>query len=201
VTLTFKRLRIRQVLGGAPENLRYVAVDFQKEDLREVLLANEYDPALRTFVIMEGVTMYLKEEALRATLGFIGSHRAGSSVVFDFVTSAMVAGLRRVNPNDVPEAGRIYMQRFLNLIRDEPWEYGFPLNAERETIESFGFDVRDLIMLDGEEAARRYLTRSDGTEVGAATMAQRAKVPARMARAQREAMAYRICEAVVAQRH
>lgn len=201
VTLAFKRLRVRQVLGGAPENLRYVAVDFDRENLRELLRVNNYDFGLKTFVIMEGVTMYLAEGSLRETFALLGSHRAGSSIVFDFVSSAMVAGLKKVNLDQVPEAGRVFVKRFLHLIRDEPWQFGFPLNAERETIESFGFDIRDLIMLDGEEAARRYLVKSDGTEVGEATMARRSKIPAHLARAQREAMAYRICEAVVAHRH
>jgi hypothetical protein len=106
-----------------------------------------------------------------------------------------------VNLDNVPEVGKLFVQRFLHLIRDEPWEFGFPLNGEREFIEAYGLEIRDLIILESEEAARRYLTRADGTEVGQETMARRPRIPPEMARAQREAMAYRICEAGVAQRH
>jgi hypothetical protein len=61
--------------------------------------------------------------------------------------------------------------------------------------------VNDLIMLESAEAVRRYLTRADGSEVGAEGLARRPPIPPEIARRQREIMAYRICKAVVPQKH
>lgn len=195
----FKRRRVIEVLGAEPANVTYLAVDFETDDLQAKLRESGYDFSLRTFVIMEGLTMYLTEAVLRDTFALVASHAAGSRVVFDFVTNVMIAMIRNIDIDQVPAIARGFLQRFLDMVRDEPFQYGFPLGQEREAIESFGFEVADLILLDGDEAVRRYLTRADGSELAAGTMARRPVVPG--AEAQRESMSYRICEAVVAARH
>jgi len=200
-TLAMKRQRVDQVLGRAPPNLRYVAVDLETESLRDALESSGYDFAQQSFVIMEGLTMYLNELALRQTLALVASHSSGSSVVFDFVTRVMVDALRQIDLNQVPAVARAFIERFLHLIRDEPFKFGFPMGEDRAYIEAFGFDVRDLIVLDGEEAVRRYLTRADGTEVGQEGLARQPQVPPEMVRARRETMSYRICEALIPVRH
>ena len=60
-TQALKKQMVNDVLGGAPANLTYVAVDFQHEDMRDVLARHGYDPAQRTFFILEGVTMYCRK--------------------------------------------------------------------------------------------------------------------------------------------
>ena len=66
-------------------------VDFQQDDLPDVLTRHGYDRTQRTFFILEGVTMYLPEEAARETLRFVGAHPPGSGIVFDFAYRAMIA--------------------------------------------------------------------------------------------------------------
>jgi methyltransferase (TIGR00027 family) len=73
-TQALKRERVNAVLGSPPVNLTYVAIDFQHEDLGDVLRRHGYDRSLRTFFILEGVTMYLPEDALRGTLRFVAAH-------------------------------------------------------------------------------------------------------------------------------
>src|SRR5215216_3723653 len=72
-TQALKRHRVNEVLGGPPANLTYVPIDFQHEDLLDVLKRHGYDASQRTFFILEGVTMYLPENAARDTLRFVGS--------------------------------------------------------------------------------------------------------------------------------
>ena len=73
-TQALKRQRVNEVLGGSPENLTYVPIDFQHEDLRDVLARHGYDMTQRTFFILEGVTMYVREESVRSTLSFVAAH-------------------------------------------------------------------------------------------------------------------------------
>ena len=213
-TQALKRRRVDEALGGPPPNLTYVPVDFQRDDLGGVLRRHGCDPAQRTFFILEGVTMYLPEAAVRDTLQFVASHAPGSGIVFDFVYQPMIDMLARLDLANVPAPARPFVQRFLDLIRDEPWVFGVPASGEREYLAEFGLELREAMPIGGEESAKRYLTKSDGSQVGAeamkaamARMAERVQTaqpaPAggpRMSpeqvRAQRT-MTYQLAEAVV----
>ena len=215
-TQVLKQQRVNEVLGGPPVNLTYVAVDFQQEELSEVLARHGYDPAQRTFFILEGVTMYLPEAALRGTLRFVAAHPPGSAIVLDFVSRAMIDMIARIDPANVPEAARVFVQRFLNLTRDEPWVFGLPPGGEREFLREFGLELRESFAVGGEESLKRYLTKADGTEVGAqalaeamARMAERRRAAGQSApegqhgpssermQEQQRVMAYQMAEAVV----
>ena len=213
--LAYKRGRVDTALGGSPENVAYVPTDLA-EGMPNALARHGYDASQRTFVIMEGVTMYMPEEALRATFRFIASHAPGSSIVFDFATRAMVEGIKQIDLATIPPVARAGLERFLNMIKDEPWLFGFPVGGEKEFLAELGVELRELLTIGSDESARRYLTRADGTTMGAeghakaealrkaaqARMAetvspeQRQKMEERMREQQRH-MAYRIAEAAV----
>ena len=149
--------------GEVPPNLTYVAIDFQHEDLAEVLARHGHDRTQRTFFIMEGVTMYVEEEGIRRTLGFVGGHPGGTGIVFDFVPRAMIEMLARIDINNIPATARPFLQRFLDLIKDEPWVFGIPLGSEAEFLGEFGLDVREVLTIGGPESIARYLTKANST--------------------------------------
>ena len=165
-----KRQRVNDVLGGPPANLNYVEIDFQHEALPDVLARHGYDPSRKTFFILEGVTMYLTEESLRTTFGFIATHATGSTVVFDFVYQSMVDILNQIDTNTVHPLARASIERFRDLVRDEPWQFGFPPEEERDYLRELGLQVQEILPIDGE-AYRRYLTRTDGSMLGAEAIA------------------------------
>jgi methyltransferase (TIGR00027 family) len=217
-TQELKRLRVIEALGGPPPNLSYVATDFRHDDLRAALMRNGCDPRQRTFFIFDGVAMYLPEETVRGTLRLVAAHPTGSSIVFGFVYRPLVDMLARIDWANVPEGFKPFVQRFLNLIQDEPWVFGVPVGAERELLGECGLELREALTVGGEESLKRYLTRADGTQVGAqafadamARMAERARTagqplpdvshmsPESM-REQQRVMSYQIAEAIVAPR-
>jgi hypothetical protein len=105
------------------------------------------------------------------------------------------------------------------LIKDEPWLFGFPVGGEHELLAELGLTLRELLTIGSEDSAKRYLTKADGTTVGAEGHAkaealrkaaqtaaaqhlsdeQRQDMAERM-REQERQMAYRIAEAVVVRR-
>lgn len=170
-TQTLKKQRVNDALGGPPPNLTYVPIDFQHEELPDVLSRHGYDRAQRTFFIMEGVSMYVPEEAVRATLRFVGSHPPGSVIVFDFVYRAMIDMIANLDWATVPEAAKPFVKRFMDLIKDEPWVFGLPVGGEREYLGELGLELREAFMIGGEESLKRYVTKADGTQVGAEAMA------------------------------
>jgi hypothetical protein len=128
----------------------------------------------------------------------------------------MIQMLSRIDLAAVPEAARAYLQRFLDLIKDEPWVFGLPLGDERAFLADLGLTLRETLPVAGDEASRRYLTRADGTQPGAEALAAviarmrpppppatdpsspapAAPSPERM-REQQRMMGYHILEAVV----
>jgi methyltransferase (TIGR00027 family) len=215
-TLAFKRSRVEAAVGAPPANLVYVPVDLEQEEMAAGLARHGYDVSRRTFIIMEGVTMYVADEPLRATFRFISAHAAGSSIVFDFATQAMIDGFRNLDTATIPPAARPSVERFLDLVRDEPWVFGIPLDGEKDFLAGVGLDLREMLTIGGPESVARYLTRADGTVMGAEGTAraeamrkaviakmvesmgtdQREMIEARM-REQERQNAYRIAEAVV----
>jgi len=180
----FKRQRVEEALGGPPPNLTYVPVDFREEGLADALPRHGYDPGRRTFFILEGVTMYVPEDGVRETFRFIASHPPGSSVVFDFVYQPMVDFLTRADWSTVPSPAHASFNRFRKLLENEPWLFGFPVGSERQVLADLGLEIRETLMIGGEESMRRYGTKADGTQVGAQAIAESM---ARFAQAAREA--------------
>jgi methyltransferase (TIGR00027 family) len=206
----FKQQRTTDVLGRPPANLTYVPIDFRREDLSAALRRHGHDPDQRTFFIMEGVTMYVPEDEVRATLRFVASHPSGSGAVFDFVYRAMIEAIAKIDLATAPEAFKPFLTRFLDLIRDEPWVCGLPVGGEREFLAEVGLEAREILMVGGEESLKRYVTRADGTQVGAEAVAAAMARMARQAASgqmpqmspeqiqeQQRLMAYHLAEAVV----
>jgi len=185
-----------------------------EEPIPATLVRHGYDLSLRTFILMEGVSMYLPEDALKTTLRFIANHVPGSSLVFDFATRAMVEGIQRIDLASMPAMARASTERFLDMIRDEPWLFGIPLDEEKSYLAALGLELGEMVTIGGEDSVARYLRRPDGTVVGAAALArveamqraaisqmvekadpgQRALIEERM-KTQARQMAYRIAEA------
>jgi methyltransferase (TIGR00027 family) len=122
-----------------PEQVSFVRIDFRSEDLETVLVRAGYDPTQRTLFVWEGVTYYLAEESVNATLRFVHRNSArGSRLCFDYLTEK----LGSVNP-------------------DEPflfWKH--PLQM-RETLAGRGYKI--LEELDCTAMEQRYLTLADGS--------------------------------------
>lgn len=84
-TQEYKKLRLKEMLGRIPSSVRFVPMDFRKDDLLRQLKKSGYREDEPTFFIWEGVTYYLSEPLIRTTLRFVREHSgAGSSIVFDY---------------------------------------------------------------------------------------------------------------------
>ena len=75
---------MKEIFGGLPRHIKYVAMDFAKDNLLTQLRKGGYQPARKTLFIWEGVTRYLPEAAVLATLRFVRDHAAaGSTISFE----------------------------------------------------------------------------------------------------------------------
>lgn len=89
-TQRLKKARARSVSTTARE-VRFVAIDFEREPLDEKLARAGHDPERPTVWIWEGVTMYLARAATRATLRVIADRSApGSLALVTYALPEMV---------------------------------------------------------------------------------------------------------------
>ncbi|MFF1919842.1 class I SAM-dependent methyltransferase [Streptomyces sp. NPDC058221] len=97
----WKRRRLAELGYGIPEWLHLVPVDFEANThWWEQLAANGFDPGRPSVIVSTGVTMYLTEEAVVATLRQITTLAPGSTLAMTFLLPAELldeadrAGLR-----------------------------------------------------------------------------------------------------------
>ncbi|MBI3375309.1 MAG: SAM-dependent methyltransferase [Betaproteobacteria bacterium] len=171
-TIDLKKKRVTRMLGALPGYVRYAPIDFNTQSLEKVLRRAGYDPARKTFFILEGVTMYVNDAGNRATLRFIRKHSPpGSMLVYDYV-------LRRVIDGDYAGLYAARWQAEGVAGMGEPFVTGWTPEQAAEFAQENGLAVLD--DLGPEELTRRYLTGSDGRPDGRTTDWQRiidAKVP------------------------
>jgi methyltransferase (TIGR00027 family) len=88
-TQAWKMERLRAACIAIPESLSFVPVNFENEELAQVLkTAPGFDTARPAFFSLLGVTPYLTREGLLITLRAIASMPAGSGVVLDYAVPA-----------------------------------------------------------------------------------------------------------------
>lgn len=93
-----KLARIRALQGYPHDAATYVSCDFEKDDFLERLVGAGFDVSSPALIVWEGVTYYLQEPAIRATLGRVakGCHPR-SVLLFDHFTRGFVEGASRAD--------------------------------------------------------------------------------------------------------
>ena len=129
--------------GADGGGVRFVAVDFGRDSLQEALGRAGFDAGQPTLVSWLGVTMYLDESAIEATVAVLGGFAPGSEVVVDYL---LPAGMRDA-------AGKMYADLVGQAAaeRGEPWRSVFAPAAMAALLARHGFgparDVRQRDMI------------------------------------------------------
>ncbi|MEM5775069.1 MAG: class I SAM-dependent methyltransferase, partial [Anaerolineaceae bacterium] len=147
--------RVRRAVAPFPDHVRFVSVDFNRQNLADRLAAAGYDTGLKTLFVWQGVTMYLEPAAVLATLDFIRAGSApGSAVVFDYIFDSLLDGSRRQN--------EISSMRRYRFMTGEGLRFGIAEGQAEAFLQARGFRraknvlVRDLKQkyFHGQNAAR-----------------------------------------------
>lgn len=91
-----KQNRVEKVLGAVPEHVTLIGMNFDQENLDDILSAAGFQRGKRTLFIWEGVTQYITAEAVSSTLEFVsGASGVGSGIVFTYVRRGLIDGTAR----------------------------------------------------------------------------------------------------------
>jgi methyltransferase (TIGR00027 family) len=143
-----KQSRLAAARIPVPGHVAYVAHDFERGSMIGALEAAGFDLRKRTFVLWLGVTPYLTEEAVFATLGALARLASGAEVVFDYT-----------NPPRAIEEGatRDFHREMAARVAEsgEPFRCAFHTAELHARARSLGFsDIEDL---DRAALIARYL--------------------------------------------
>lgn len=127
---------------NCPATYGYVEIDFNRQNLAEVLDRNEFDRGQPTIFVWEGVTNYLSDEAVDAVLCYVGGCAPGTRVAFTYVHRDAIDGSARF-----ADATRI-ISNVAEL--GERWSFGFVPEELPSYLRERG------LRLDRDDDARQY---------------------------------------------
>jgi len=137
-TQMWKRERLGVANIEVPDNVKFVAFDFENQTLAEALKFGGVQINKITFFTWLGVHMYLTDEAVRATLGVMGAYPKGSEMVMDFISPSYVL------EGGVPEDSVDYLQKVVTDM-GEPVKSKYYENELEEILKSVGFSIVDFL--------------------------------------------------------
>jgi methyltransferase (TIGR00027 family) len=155
------QLRKKEVLEQAgipiPDRLAFVPIDFNHEDVKEVLPAAGFSRERRTLFLWEGVTYYLPAEVVDETLRAIRAiSPAGSSICFDYASLSL---------DTLSEEGVVKLRALMKSDHPgEPTKFGIPQGKIDPFLAERGYTVIE--HLSSVEMEGRYLTLRDGSILG-----------------------------------
>jgi methyltransferase (TIGR00027 family) len=128
--------KILNIFGEKPGNVKFVPMDFTKDDLKGCLLETDYDHAKRTLFIMEGLTFYLPAETFDNILAFITKNTGRlSGIVFDYLPPSVINGT-----SNRPEGKNSWLEVER---RGEHFRFGLENNEVADFFLERGFDLKN----------------------------------------------------------
>jgi methyltransferase (TIGR00027 family) len=133
VNIARKKAAVAQAIGAVPASVRLVPVDFERDDLISALTGLGYRTDARTFFIWEGVTQYLSQDAVRATLVALrAAAPPGSRLVFTYVRRDFIEGA------NMYDAAILY-KRFRQ--RQQVWRFGLDPERVSAFVAEYGWQL------------------------------------------------------------
>lgn len=131
-TQNFKVEKIKEIFGCTYDNVNYVPIDFETQNIEEILFKNGYNSSKKTLFIMEGLIMYIPEKSVKKTLSFILKNSGrDSSIIFDYYPKSVVDGTSKL------EVGKNIRNYLIEL--GEPLQFGFEDGKVVEFLSNIGF--------------------------------------------------------------
>lgn len=133
-------------------NVRYVAVNFERDDLSRALSAAGFARDQPAVFIWEGVTNYLDEAAVSAVLDLIGKTAPGSALVFTYIHKGVIDGTKHF------EGANVLVESVKQL--GEPWRFGLLPSEVGDFVTKFGLALEQ--DLGADEYRAKYQVNAPG---------------------------------------
>lgn len=145
-TQGFKIEKIKEIFGSTPENVVYVPVDFETEQLGDKLHDNGFVTSEKSLFILEGLVMYIPPQAVAEIFLFITENSVqGSRVIFDYYPQSVVDGTCKL------EVGQNIRNHLIKI--EEPLQFGIEKEEIENFLKEFGFsNIKNVTSADYKKA-------------------------------------------------
>jgi methyltransferase (TIGR00027 family) len=144
--IEYKSKQLQTIFGTIPAHVKLVSINFEKQNLEQVLAAHGYSFDQKTIFIWEAVTQYLSETAVRETFRVLSQATTGSRLVFTYVLKDFIDGKNTYGLDSL-------YQRF--RIKEQHWFFGLHPQHVDEFLGNYGW--KSLETMDGNDFTNRYL--------------------------------------------
>ncbi|PND56160.1 SAM-dependent methyltransferase [Mycobacterium sp. ENV421] len=148
-----KAAAVRRTFGRVPDNVTLLPVDFETDDLADVLQGNGFGNQRRTFYVWEAVTQYLTEPAVRRTLDHLSHAGPGSGLAFTFIRADFLTGRQLYGA----ERARTQF-----VVKDALWRFGLDPADVAPLLADYGW--REIDQAGPAEYTARYLRPAGRTD-------------------------------------
>jgi methyltransferase (TIGR00027 family) len=134
-TQCVKLARLKAEIGQMPENVRFVEMDFEEDNLEVELEKAGFNRHIPAMVVWEGVVSYLTEAAVIANLAVLARLLARASLlIFTYVHKGALDGSINFDGS----------QRWKSWVRrsGEPFIFGFAPSALAQVFQPYGFTIQ-----------------------------------------------------------
>ncbi|MBN1889885.1 MAG: SAM-dependent methyltransferase [Thermoflexales bacterium] len=140
-----KKQAVRRLLGQVPAHVKLVGMDFDSQDLGEMLCSASYSEQQPAFFIWEGVTQYIPAASVHKVLAFLSRAAASSQLVFSYIRQ------------DFIEGKHLYGQALLHAraVKSRLWQFGLAPEAVAAFLAAYGW--KELEQAGSAEYQARYL--------------------------------------------
>ncbi|OHD17065.1 MAG: hypothetical protein A2086_06180 [Spirochaetes bacterium GWD1_27_9] len=129
------------------KNIKFVPIDFEKDDLIQTLSSNGFDKSQLTLFLWEGVTFYLSKNTVISMLKLLRNNSGKKSkICFDFQT--LINGKTLINTE----------------LEDETIKFGIELTKIKTFIEENGYEIVEYIT--AKDMEKKFLTLEYGELFG-----------------------------------
>lgn len=144
--ITRKRKMLQKLYGKVPDHVRLVPIDFETEDLNQVLAEHGHRTEYTTAFVWEAVTQYLTETAVRRTFEALSTAAIGSRLVFTYVRKDFLDGTEL-------HGGEVLYREY--VVERRLWRFGMEPDKVAEFLSEYGWRLTD--DAGPREFADRYL--------------------------------------------
>lgn len=142
----YKERQLKALFGAVPAHVTLVSINFEDQNLNDVLQQAGYSFDYKTAFVWEAVTQYLSESAVRETFQALAKAKSGSRLLFTYVLQEFIDGTNTFGLESL-------YQRF--RIKSDLWKFGLHPEAVGNFIADYGWRV--LEQVGANEYSSRYL--------------------------------------------
>lgn len=152
LTQQVKRDKLARKNISIPQNVKFIAMDFNKDALVEKLAEGGFAPNRCSLFVLEGLTYYLMPEAIASTFHFISNYAgADSLLVFDYVNSTII---QEKMQNDT-----ILQKNYQVLVKAGERPDFMMGSSIQDFLKPYHFNIIEEV--DSAKMAKRYFNKED----------------------------------------